>query len=321
MKRLNLSFIILLFVSAVFAQDQVISQSEELNVAQIEEKAKEDAKTDFTGHQKTKWGAGSLLTSWGGLIGSIPGVIIGIAAPFSAAKYFQVNFPEHRELELSSKSAEYQNTYRPVYIKEIIKQRRKYAMLGPSSCGLVILFIVLNPDMLSNIGTCFAEGTEITMADGSSKRVEDIEIGDMIMGYNFETQKIEPDEVLELYSTANDNMMEMKFSDGTVIRSTFDHPYYVKDKGWCSLKPDVTKELITNITEVGQLEDGDMCHLLKDGLLIEVELVGSHRIHVFQRTYTIKKLKKNNAFFAECVLVGVETVKETKSKTLLGYLK
>ena len=171
------------------------------------------------------------------------------------------------------------------------------------------------------LGTCFAEGTEITMADGSLKRIEDIHVGDRILSYNLETRETEPDEVLELYSPANDNMMRMEFSDGTVIHSTFDHPYYVKNKGWCSLKPDVTNDLITNISDVGRLEESDVCHLLKEGQLTEVEFVGSERIPTFQRTYTIKRLKENNTFFAKGVLVGVETVKEIESKNLLGYLK
>lgn len=181
--------------------------------------------------------------------------------------------------------------------------------------------IVLSEEFYSALGTCFSAGTEITMANGSFKNIEEIKVGDMVLSYDFEKQKTESDEVLELYSPANDNLMEMKFSDGTVIRSTFDHPYYAKDKGWCSLKPDITKELITNINEVSQLHEGDICYILKDGELTEVEFLGSQKLNTFQRTYTIKKLKKNNAFFAEGVLVGVETVQETKIKSLLGYLK
>ena len=79
--------------------------------------------------------------------------------------------------------------------------------------------------------------------------------------------------------------------------------------------------MITNITEISQLETGDVCHLLKEGQLTEVEFVDSERMPTFQRTYTIKKLRKHNAFFTEGLLVGVETVKETESKSLLGYSK
>lgn len=189
--------------------------------------------------------------------------------------------------------------------------------------GLIAVLPLLNYNKLIRgaIATCFAEGTEITMADGSLKSIEDIQIGDRVLSYNLETGKTESDEVLELYSPTNNNMMRMEFSDGTVIHSTFDHPYYVENKGWCSLKPEVTNDLITNISDVGQLEEGDVCHLMKHGQLTEVVFVDSQRIPTFQRTYTIKKLKKNNTFFAEGILVGVETVKETESKTLLGYLK
>ena len=87
-------------------------------------------------------------------------------------------------------------------------------------------------EMLGGItAVCFAAGTQVTMADGSSKSIEDIQVSDRVMSYNLETGVTEPDEVLELHSTTNNNMMRMEFADGTVIHSTFDHPYYVKNKG------------------------------------------------------------------------------------------
>ena len=66
------------------------------------------------------------------------------------------------------------------------------------------------------------------MADGSLKNIEDIEVGDSILSYNLETASTQADEVLELHSPINNNMIRMAFSDGTVILSTFDHPYYVR---------------------------------------------------------------------------------------------
>lgn len=200
-------------------------------------------------------------------------------------------------------------------VEEIREREREgiKALIVVGCCLASIIFVYL---ITASIGplmaTCFSAGTKILLADGSSKNIESLEVGDRVLGYNLDTGQTEADEVLELYSTANNNMMRMEFSDGTVIHSTFDHPYYVKSKGWCSLKPDVTNNLITNITDVDQLEEGDVCYLLKDGQLTEVEFVGSERIPTFQRTYTIKRLKKNNTFFAEGVLVGVEAVKEKK---------
>ena len=72
---------------------------------------------------------------------------------------------------------------------------------------------------------------------------------------------------------------------------------------------------------IGWIERGDVCHLLKEGQLTEVEFVASERVPTFQRAYMIKKLRKNNTFFIEGLLVAVEMVKETESKSLLGYSK
>ncbi|MEE8336168.1 MAG: hypothetical protein V3S48_07015, partial [Candidatus Neomarinimicrobiota bacterium] len=81
-----------------------------------------------------------------GLVGLIPVIIVGWTAPFVAAGRFQINFPENRESELSSKSSEYQYAYRPTYIKEIKKQRRKYSLAGPSIIVLTVLYLLLVPD-------------------------------------------------------------------------------------------------------------------------------------------------------------------------------
>ena len=168
---------------------------------------------------------------------------------------------------------------------------------------------------------CFAKGTEISMADGSIKEIQDIEIGDSVLSYNLSSTTIEPDEVLELHTGFNNNMMEMTFSDGTIIHSTFDHPYRVKHKGWCSIKPDMTNDILTNIKDAKQLEVGDICFLMKDGKITEVAFISSKSIPDFQTTYTIKKLKKNNTFFAEGVMVGSETLKEKKPNRFLSLIK
>jgi len=297
-------------------QEQDTTQTEELAIVQIENKAKEDSKMDFNALCKVKWCGGSCITSWGGIIGanlfeSEAGHVfgyIGLIFPIVASRYYPVSLPDYRELELSYKSSEYQIVYRPIYLKETKKQRLKYSLCGPASCSVGVAFILLVG--FGPSATCFAEGTEITMADGSFKSIEDIQVGERVLSYNLEAGKTEPDEVLELYSPTNNNMMHMEFSDGTVVHSTFDHPYYVKDKGWCSLKPDVTKEIIVNISDVGQLEKGDICLTLVDGELKEIHLVQFKEVRIMQKTYTIKRLRNNNAFFAEGILVGVETVKD-----------
>ena len=129
------------------------------------------------------------------------------------------------------------------------------------------------------------------------------------------------DETIDPFRDGENLLMEMTFSDGTIIHSTFDHPYRVKNKGWCSIKPDMTNDILTNIKDAKQLDVGDICFLMKDGKITEVEFISSKSIPDFQTTYTIKKLKKNNTYFADGVMVGSETLKEKKPNRFLSLIK
>ena len=58
------------------------------------------------------------------------------------------------------------------------------------------------------------------------------------------------------------------------------------------------------------MDVGDICFLINDEELTEVKFTGYTPILDFQATYTIKKLKNNNTFFADGMMVGIETIKE-----------
>ncbi len=165
------------------------------------------------------------------------------------------------------------------------------------------------------LSTCFAEGTKIAMADGSSKNIEDIEVGDIILSYNFDTAKTEPDEVMELYTTRNMNLATFTFGEMSPLQATIDHPFYVLGKGWCSIDPDMTREVITNMPDVQRLEVGDTCMIYRNGQMEEIELASVEPLGSMNRTYTIQRLKHNETFFAGGVLVGTEVVRGIKNIT------
>ena len=62
-------------------------------------------------------------------------------------------------------------------------------------CGITIdspdhLFILGNGTVVSNSGKCFAPGTQIMLSDGTSKKVEDINIGDSVMSISSTPTKV-----------------------------------------------------------------------------------------------------------------------------------
>ena len=141
MKQLNFSLVILLFISITYAQAQVISQTEEFDITQIEEKAKADARADFDISKRMTWGVRSLLLGVSSVpaalflgIWTIPGAILG---PIALSYIAQVQLPSERMNELSSRRNEYGGVYVESYQKEIKILRMKYSFLGSIS-GIAI---------------------------------------------------------------------------------------------------------------------------------------------------------------------------------------
>lgn len=75
--------------------------------------------------------------------------------------------------------------------------------------------------------TCIAEGTLITMADGSQKKVEDLQIGDMVVVFDHETGQWKHSPILvNVHSNKEKewtNILNLKFDDDTILRIIQDH--------------------------------------------------------------------------------------------------
>ena len=115
-------------------------------------------------------------------------------------------------------------------------------------------------------GCCFIAGTKITMADGSIKNIEDVQLGEQLIGkddcINTVINFIRP--VL-----ADRKLVSINGSDPFV---TDDHPLYVRGFGWKSFDPVATKKKykVFSETGVGQLQVGDIIETLdKVGLIVE----------------------------------------------------
>ena len=145
---------------------------------------------------------------------------------------------------------------------------------------------------------CFIAGTQITMSDGSMKNIEDIEVGDIVKSWNEEISQIENGTVIKLMSPIHDDIVKLTFGD-VVNGNTFDHPYYVKGKGWCSYKPEWTMERY-DIGQIGQLEVGDVCYYNNDSELEEIKL--SHIKEELGEVQTYIFKVENNTFFANNIL-------------------
>ena len=151
---------------------------------------------------------------------------------------------------------------------------------------------------------CFVEGTLVSMADGTQLPIEDIKIGDLIQTYDTITTEIRNTKVISVANPIHDDIVLIRFNNDVVNENTFDHPYYVKDKGWCSHRPELTKERYDIDTEL--LEVGDVCYY-NDGVKLEEVTVKYIREELGNRqTYTIDGLESGNTFFANGIVVHNE---------------
>ena len=146
---------------------------------------------------------------------------------------------------------------------------------------------------------CFVAGTKILIADGSTKNIEDIEVGDIVLSWNEDTNQLQSSKVVKLIQPVHDDMLVIRFSNDVVNENTFDHPYYVKDKGWCSYSPTLTKERYDIDSEL--LEVGDICYFNNGEELEEVEISSIKENWGEVQTY-IFELDNNYTFFANGIL-------------------
>jgi len=114
---------------------------------------------------------------------------------------------------------------------------------------------------------CFPPGTKILLANGSSKNIEDIQVGDEVI-----THKGRPRKVLETFVTEHDGeLLELKIKNNISLFCTSEHPFYNVDfdnfktqrRG---LKPLTDRKRKTNgdfqptfkFTPASNLQEGDL---------------------------------------------------------------
>ena len=150
---------------------------------------------------------------------------------------------------------------------------------------------------------CFVEGTLVTLWDGSQKPIEQIEVDDVIMSYDVVTNSVVSDVITNVIKPIHDDIIDIKFDNDTINSNTFDHPYYVLDKGWSSYKPELTKLRYGIDTE--QIKVGDVCLYGKNLEEVKIESITENIGE--RQTYTLEGTTGVNTFFANGIVVHNES--------------
>ncbi|MCT8335633.1 polymorphic toxin-type HINT domain-containing protein, partial [Leptospira sp. 85282-16] len=78
--------------------------------------------------------------------------------------------------------------------------------------------------------TCFVAGTKIHTKDGL-KNIEDIQVGDEVLSKSDETGEVSYRKVLNTFIRQTDAIYTVSFANGTVLETTWNHPFRVKKQG------------------------------------------------------------------------------------------
>lgn len=124
---------------------------------------------------------------------------------------------------------------------------------------LYILYAIYNPKLLESRGAnvlivdeCLHPDTEITMFDGSKKKIIDVSIGDLVKTINEETDSIEYKEVEYVYEnlSKNQQMYELEMENGDVIKITGNHKVKLLSGAWKKVEDLTTEDEIINISDL-----------------------------------------------------------------------
>jgi len=157
-------------------------------------------------------------------------------------------------------------------------------------------------------GFCIYENIPVNLKDGTAI-IHDLNVGDMIMSYNWSTNQEEEVEIQEIRKITHENLYKIILSDPNdetdseelkELILTSDHPIYKQDGNMVSQDPGLSKSNYD--LDATEVQPNDLLKMLNGKYYASV-----HRLEGFPKkhwTYTIKT--KNNNFYANGVLVNSE---------------
>ena len=132
------------------------------------------------------------------------------------------------------------------------------------------------------------------MENGSTKNIEDVEVGDSIVSFDLKNNKTKVNKVLNIFSKKVDKIVIYEFDNGGVLKSTLDHPIYVNGKGWSSYDNSLSNTLYTLETPVQKIEIGDSIKLMNGNVILEKITLVDEETKVFNLSeidHIIKRVK------------------------------
>lgn len=115
--------------------------------------------------------------------------------------------------------------------------------------------------------TCFAEGTQVTLYNGTTCAIEQLRVGQQIQSYDEETNIFKQSEIISVKQFKNaNNIYDIYLSSGKIMTLTASHPLLVQDKGWCAIDIEAAKKE-HDINQFQSLEENDILISSKENII------------------------------------------------------
>lgn len=85
-----------------------------------------------------------------------------------------------------------------------------------------------------NCHFCFVPTTKILMGDGSRKKIQDVQVGDVVMSWN--GTGFEPKPVTKVYTSQAEKLVKVEVNSASNTWCTPEHPFLVSGQGWVPAK-------------------------------------------------------------------------------------
>ena len=126
---------------------------------------------------------------------------------------------------------------------------------------------------------CFLAGTKISMANSSSKKVEDIEIGDRVLSF-YSKNKLTSASVSKLFSRLADHYYLLK-TENHEVNVTGEHPFYIGEE----------------FKRIKEFSIGDKIYVLENGKLVPEKIVHKELIKKQVKIYNFR-VEESQTYFA-----------------------
>jgi hypothetical protein len=155
---------------------------------------------------------------------------------------------------------------------------------------------------------CFAKGTMISLANGKSKEIQNIQPSDSILTFDLRKEKPVVATNPKLITARHANLVKLRFIDRE-ITVTDDHPFWTHEKKWASLNPNKSNQNYRQEEPVNPLSVGDKIFVPADDSFLEIMDIS--QIQEEQLTYTLE-FENGESFIANGLLVKTEKLELIK---------